>query len=196
MKNKIVVIFALVLHGLCVTDVGAQNSSTVIGGGSLARECFDLSQHAAMSRSASRMDVAVCDKAVFQGSLNKSELAATFSNRGVIHMAMEELKEAYRDYNRAIEIDPLLAEAYINRGNLWFAVQKFEEAVKDYDKALELGAAKSFVALLNRGLAHENLGGFLQAKKDYTAALNIKPEWTLATDKLRRIERKLKGNSE
>lgn len=196
MKNKIVVIFALVLHGLCVTEVGAQNSSTVIGGGSLARECFDLSQHAAMSRSASRMDVAVCDKAVFQGSLNKSELAATFSNRGVIHMAMEELKEAYRDYNRAIEIDPLLAEAYINRGNLWFAVQKFEEAVKDYDKALELGAAKSFVALLNRGLAHENLGGFLQAKKDYTAALNIKPEWTLATDKLRRIERKLKGNSE
>lgn len=196
MKNKIVVIFALVLHGLCVTDVGAQNSSTVIGGGSLARECFDLSQHAAMSRSASRMDVAVCDKAIFQGSLNKSELAATFSNRGVIHMAMEELKEAYRDYNRAIEIDPLLAEAYINRGNLWFAVQKFEEAVKDYDKALELGAAKSFVALLNRGLAHENLGGFLQAKKDYTAALNIKPEWTLATDKLRRIERKLKGNSE
>jgi len=196
MKNKIVVIFALVLHGLCVTEVGAQNSSTVIGGGSLARECFDLSQHAAMSRSASRMDVAVCDKAVFQGSLNKSELAATFSNRGVIHMAMEELKEAYRDYNRAIEIDPLLGEAYINRGNLWFAVQKFEEAVKDYDKALELGAAKSFVALLNRGLAHENLGGFLQAKKDYTAALNIKPEWTLATDKLRRIERKLKGNSE
>ncbi len=196
MKNKIVVIFALVLYGLCVTEVGAQNSSTVIGGGSLARECFDLSQHAAMSRSASRMDVAVCDKAVFQGSLNKSELAATFSNRGVIHMAMEELKEAYRDYNRAIEIDPLLAEAYINRGNLWFAVQKFEEAVKDYDKALELGAAKSFVALLNRGLAHENLGGFLQAKKDYTAALNIKPEWTLATDKLRRIERKLKGNSE
>ncbi len=196
MKNKIVVIFALVLHGLCVTEVGAQNSSTVIGGGSLARECFDLSQHAAMSRSASRMDVAVCDKAIFQGSLNKSELAATFSNRGVIHMAMEELKEAYRDYNRAIEIDPLLAEAYINRGNLWFAVLKFEEAVKDYDKALELGAAKSFVALLNRGLAHENLGGFLQAKKDYTAALNIKPEWTLATDKLRRIERKLKGNSE
>jgi tetratricopeptide (TPR) repeat protein len=196
MSNRTAIFLALFMTVGFVTQAFSQTSSTVIGGGSLARECYDLSQHAAISRSASRIDVAVCDKAVFQGSLNKAELAATYSNRGVIYMAMEQLKEAYRDYNRAIEIDPLLAEAYINRGNLWFAVQKFEEAVSNYDKALELGASKNFVALLNRGLAHESLGGFLKAREDYISALAVKPEWPLAKEKLERVERKIKDSKE
>ncbi len=176
---------------LMVPALQAQQSSTIIGGESFASDCYHRSQSAAVSRSASRLDIEVCDRAVLDGGLVKSKLAASYTNRGVIYMAMEDLTKAYKDYEKALKIDGTLAEAYLNRGNLWFAVQKFENAISDYDKALHYGTSKVEIAFLNRGLARENIGELVLAKNDYQSSLTARPEWQPALDKLERVNGKL-----
>ncbi len=171
--------------------LNAQQSGTVIGAGSLARDCYDRSQHASREQTASLADLRLCDRAIFAGSLRQADLAATYSNRGVIRMAMRDYKQAYKDYERALELDRNLAETYINRGNLWLAVQQHQRAIDDYNSAIERGTKKEKIVLLNRGLAHEQMGAFELAKQDYQAALNLDSKWQSAIDKLERVNRKL-----
>ncbi|MBW2177988.1 MAG: tetratricopeptide repeat protein, partial [Deltaproteobacteria bacterium] len=42
------------------------------------------------------------------------------------------------DYNRAIEIDPQLANSYANRGSAYSHLGQYKKAIADYEKALEL----------------------------------------------------------
>ena len=173
----------------------AQLNSTVIGGGSLARECFQKSQSATLTGSGSRIDIEVCDQAIFKGSLNKRELASTYANRGIIYASMQDYKAAYKDYNKAIELEADLPEAYINRGNLWLTLQEFQRAVDDYDRAIEIGSPSQPVAKLNRGLAYEYLGNLESAEADYLAALELKEDWNAAQDKLKRVQRKIRAKA-
>ena len=45
---------------------------------------------------------------------------------------------ALADYDRAIELDPDLAQAYYNRGNTYAELQEHAAALADYDRATEL----------------------------------------------------------
>ena len=194
--NRVLGVLALMCSTLWTTIAVAELSSTVIGRGSLVRDCYDRSQQAVISRSATRGDIDVCNRAIADGAILSAELAASYSNRGVLHMAMENYSQAYKDYDRALEIDDELAEAYINRGNLWFAVQQYERAIADYGRALEFGTSQEAVAYLNRGLAYEKSGDMKSAKNDILSSLNVKPEWELAQDKLERLEKKIKTISD
>ena len=40
-----------------------------------------------------------------------------YSNRGAVYRNKEVFDRAIKDYNKAIELNPELAEAYYNRGN-------------------------------------------------------------------------------
>ena len=55
---------------------------------------------------------------------------------------MRFFEDARADYDRAIELDPTLAEAYILRAGAHFALNDLKGAAEDYDRALatELGA--------------------------------------------------------
>ena len=170
---------------------GVERNSTIIGRSSLMQDCYQASQQATLLQSATRRDVDICDRAVTEGAVLKSDLAASYSNRGVVHVAMENYTQAYKDYNHALKLDDELSEAYINRGNLWFVVQQYEKAIADYGKALELGTEEEAIALLNRGLAFESSGELNKAKLDYQASLNIQPNFQTAQDKLDRVNKKL-----
>ena len=45
---------------------------------------------------------------------------------------------AIKDYNKAIQLDPELAEAYCNRGVAYEHTGEFERAIADHTKAIEL----------------------------------------------------------
>ena len=45
-------------------------------------------------------------------------------------------------YNRAIELDPDLAEAYSNRGHTYHDLGDYEQAIADYNRAIELYEAE------------------------------------------------------
>ena len=175
---------------LPLSNAAAQNS-TLFGGNSFARACFEHSQTAALTGTANRLDVEDCDRAIEDAGLKKDDLVATYVNRGIVLMAMEDHAGAVRDYNKALSMSDDVGEAYINRGNLWFMYQKFPQAIEDYDNALKYGVSKPHVAYLNRGMARENLGEFEAAETDYKKALELVPEWMIARQKLDRVSKKL-----
>ncbi len=43
-----------------------------------------------------------------------------------------------QDYNKAIQLNPNLANAYINRGNTYKDLNNIELALADYDRAIAL----------------------------------------------------------
>lgn len=189
LKNSAILVF--LLFSLCVSYLARAQNVTMFGGSSLAKECYDLSQAAAMTHSASRTDIEVCNKAIFHGGLNRSHVIATYVNRGIIHMAMENYQNAARDYNTALGMSDEVGEAYINRGNLWFIASRYSEAVADYDKSIKHGIEKPHVAFLNRGMAYEQLGKLLEAQSDYQTALEKVSGWPAAQKRLDRVEGKL-----
>lgn len=182
--------------GAPVASYAVEQNSTIIGRSSFVRDCYDRSRQAALYQSANRTDIDVCNRAIADGAVLKKELAASYSNRGVLHMAMQNYSQAYKDYERALNIDDKLAEAYINRGNLWFTVEQFDRAISDYDRAIEYGTDKAPIALLNRGLAFEYKGDFSSAESNYRASLEMNPDFEQAQEKLDRLtlKRKTKAN--
>lgn len=183
--------WALLLSALLpywVNVSGAQNS-TLFGGNSLARECYERSRTAIQTRAANRLDLEACDRAIRDAGLSKEYLVATYVNRGIIHAAKGDLPSAAKDYNTALSMSNDTGEAYLNRGNLWFTVQKFPQALKDYDKALKYGIKEPHVAYLNRGIVLEKLGDKQAAEQSYLSALQSVSDWPPAQQRLNRLRK-------
>lgn len=73
--------------------------------------------------------------------LQPGKAAIALTNRGNILLAQGKNPEAFRDYDRAIQLNPEFAEAYFNRAivsqrvnNIPAAIQDFERAAEFYDK--------------------------------------------------------------
>ena len=87
---------------------------------------------------------------------------------------MQELL-AIKKYQRAIERNPVDAEAHFNLGVLYFAREKGEEAMGLFTKALELRPDYPEAHLL-LGMEHHYRGQFDEAIDRYHTALQLKPE--------------------
>lgn len=70
-------------------------------------------------------------------------------NRGLAFKLLGRLKEAERDYTRAIALDARKAAAYTNRGNVRLLLNDVTGALADYRKAIRLDP--------NDAVARENL---------------------------------------
>ena len=62
----------------------------------------------------------------------------TYTSRGSVKFTLGYPKEAIKDFDRAIELNPKSANAYHNRGAAKLALGRREEAEKDFDKAKRL----------------------------------------------------------
>ena len=71
-------------------------------------------------------------------TLAENSTALSFNNRGQARLSKSELDGAISDFNKAIELNPNLAEAYNNRGLLKQKLGQIDEAMMDLDKAIEL----------------------------------------------------------
>jgi tetratricopeptide (TPR) repeat protein len=165
----------------------AAQSVTIIGSGEEARRCKAAADIAANMQIAADGDLEDCNFAIRQGRLTTRDLAATYSNRGIIEVVLERYQEAFEDYGTAIQIMPDLPEPYVGRGNVYFIANKLDEAIEHYNKAMSLELGKMHIAFLNRGLAYEAQGRLAEAENDYRKAIELAPEWTLAQEKLERV---------
>lgn len=191
MKNRVFLLRAIFITSVVVSFSVSAQSMLILGGGSFAKDCYRASSSASLTGFAGQDDLELCDRAISHGSLKKKDLVATYVNRGVIKVAIEDFQGAVRDYNKAINLNDDTAEAYMNRGNLWFMTNHFEEAIQDYDHSLQLNLSMSHVALFNKGMALENMGHLSQAKENYLAALAQVEDWPMAQSKLDRVNKKL-----
>ena len=74
--------------------------------------------------------------------------------------------QAISDFNKAIEINPRLADAFYNRGNAYFKKGQPDKAISDYNKAIELNP-KLAMAYYDRGIAYQFKGQYDQAISDF-----------------------------
>jgi protein O-mannosyl-transferase len=97
-----------------------------------------------------------------------------YNNRGIAYSSLGNYRQAIDDCSRAIEINPVFAEAYYNRGNAYVNLGNNRQAIEDYSRAIEIrpGYAEAYY---NRGHAYADLGNHRQAIEDYGKAIEIKP---------------------
>ena len=90
-----------------------------------------------------------------------------------------EYRDALKQYDIAIKLNPNNAEAYVLRGDAKYWTSNYESAIRDYDKAISLDPNNS-EAYWGRGDAKNALGLYNQALQDYNTVLDLIPSYAKA----------------
>ena len=165
-----------VLLSICGV-ASAQMSVTTIGATD-AVACYEN------ARDDFSRDTSVCDKALKDNAISRSDRKKTLVNRGIIFNRAGEVGAAIDDFNEALDLDGALGEAYLNRGNSYYLMQRYNEALADYQKALDYDLTKPWAAWYNIGLAYDAQKMPAKAREAYRTALDLNPDFSQARQKL------------
>jgi tetratricopeptide (TPR) repeat protein len=83
------------------------------------------------------------------------------------------------DLTSAIELNPDLLDGYFNRGQLYKELGQPKKARVDFQRAVTMSALTPD-ALTSRGMAFLNLQRHLDAVRDFTAAIDLNPNFVAA----------------
>jgi tetratricopeptide (TPR) repeat protein len=114
-----------------------------------------------------------------QASLARHEIAMIYNNRGIGKKYKKDLAGAMADYNKAIEIDPTLADAYFNRGLINSKKGDLDGYVADNIKVIELNPNYKY-AHNNLGVAKMRKGNLVDAIEAFTKEIELYPKDPLA----------------
>ena len=107
-------------------------------------------------------------------ALPNDRRAAILNDRGVANIKLGRTRQAFEDFNLAVQLFPEFAAVYNNRGNLLLSLGLGKEAIKDFDRAIVLAPGYA-AAYNNRAGAYVQLGAFEDAIADYTKAIQLMP---------------------
>jgi len=150
----------------------------------LAGACYDYARE--NRNSAEGLDQ--CSAALTAQRLSDRDRAATHVNRGIIHLRRGSYDMAMSDFDRAISVDPALAEGYINRGAALLRQQNYRGAVEAISQGLERSPEDPAQAYYNRAVANEELGNVRAAYNDYRRAAELRPTWDAPQFELSRFQ--------
>ncbi len=105
---------------------------------------------------------------LIEGRPNLLGIDRIYHNRGQAYYDLGMLNEAKRDYDKAIELAPMLPYSYNNRGALFLDLKRYQEALDDFNRAISIGSAAN--PLMGRGLTYLSLGQKDMAQQDFHAA--------------------------
>jgi len=165
---------------LCMWSA-AHAAVTVIGPGP-AQACFDSAENGGEPK----IGITHCDFAL-NTSLSDRDRAATFVNRGVLHLRLGENEAALSDINQGLTLEPSLGDAYIDRGAILYVLGRDSDALSDFNKGIELGPRRPHIAYYDRAMVDERGGDVRGAYNDYKKALDIEPGFAPAADELKRF---------
>ena len=158
---------------LCAGFLSAAASAreTVLLNTSPARDCY----RAAADRGSS-MDIDTCTLAIEHQMLVPEDLAATYSNRGILYVRSGDLAAGLKDHDRAVALAPELASVYINRSNAFVAAKRYRDAMADLEQAIAHAGEHLPIAYYNRALMFNRLGDREAARADAERAAELAPE--------------------
>ena len=164
------------LPWVCVLGTGllsvvASATETVLLNTSPARDCY----RAAADRG-SPTDIETCTLAIEHQMLVPEDLAATYSNRGILHVRSGDLVAGLKDHDRAVALAPELASVYINRSNALVAAKRYRDAMADLERAIANAGDHLPIAYYNRALMFKRLGDRQAARADAERAAELAPE--------------------
>jgi len=172
-----------------LTVPAAATAAISILGGGLGRDCY----LAAEASSAGRASLDACDRALSEEAQSTTDRAATYVNRGILHMQSKALNAAIADFDAAIKTRPETAEAYVNKGIAMVHLGNHDRtAVELLTAGLARNPARPEIAYYVRGIANEQLGATKEAYEDYSRAVALKPGWADPVEQLQRFSVKKK----
>lgn len=105
---------------------------------------------------------------------------------------VKNFSQALEAYDKALRLNPQLAEAYNNRGIVKYELNQYTAAIEDYSAAIRLKS--NFAnALNNRGNAYAALKRFNEAAQDLQAALKLNPNFAVGHNNLGNVYRSMKN---
>lgn len=116
--------------------------------------------------------IAMFERAI---KLGLGDLAAVYLCRAEAMSALGQWDAAEQSVNRALEIEPYLADAYHERGQIRLARRENEGAINDFTMAIHIEPEYE-AAYLSRALAYEARRRYTEAEADLTRALKLNPD--------------------
>jgi len=124
---------------------------------------------------------------------NNNELFASaerFYSDGLSFLRSGNYEKALSYFKKAVEMNPLHADAYFGMGYCNGELGRWKEAINSYKQAIEI-KPRYAEAYNNLGIAYYNLGRFEDAVKSYKRAIEIKPDLAEAYNNLGMVYCKL-----
>ncbi len=161
----------------------AANAAVTVFGSGPAELCYQGAENGGQASDY----IAYCNEAI-ASVLTTRDRAATYINRGVLKLSLAESNSALDDFNTGLTTDDSLGEGYVDRGAALIALKRYGDAIKDIDKGLSLGAKQPAIAYYDRAMADEALGNIPAAYSDYQQSIAAQPDFTRASDELKRFK--------
>ena len=129
--------------------------------------------------------VEVCNQSIANEALTIKDRAATFDNRGVMLDQLGRAEKAAEDFRQSMALDPKLGDPYVNLGSVLIKQKRYDEALESINKGLELGMSFPHIGYYDRAVAYQLLGRFKEAYYDYKKTLELEPNFTQASERLK-----------
>ncbi len=184
---------AMMTAAIAALSLSAPATAAVsILGGGLGHDCYLAAEASAPGKA----DLDACNRALNEEAQSAVDRAATFVNRGILHMQSKSLNAAIADFDAAIKTRPETAEAYVNKGIALIHLGNHDrDAVEQLTAGLARNPSRPEIAYYVRGIANEQLGATKEAYEDYSRAVALKPGWADPAEQLQRFAVKKKATA-
>jgi tetratricopeptide (TPR) repeat protein len=159
---------------LALPQSAAQGASITLGG-PLSRLCYE----SALASDSRPVSIEGCTRSLEEEALTTSDRAATYVNRGILHMMRGHETDAEADFNVALSVDQSLPDAWLNKGFLRLRQGRGSEALSLLNEGIKRRPQRQALAYLARGLAYEDVGDLDSAYADLRRAQDLEPRWSL-----------------
>lgn len=117
---------------------------------------------------------------IYMVNLNKIQtLGCFFNNLGNSYNEVGDTEQSMLALEKAVEINPSLAESHINLGNIYLTKDKTNDAIDEYETALEIDPDNAKIHN-NLGNAYTKRGRLNDAISQYTRSIELEPNYTEA----------------
>ncbi len=165
----------------------AQSAVSVFGTGvgrGYAESCYQNAEFTGDSRDG----IDTCTLALQDGTLSTGDRASTLINRGILLARDGSTQAAIDDYNHGLALAPDIGEGYVDRGASEIVLNQFDLALRDINKGIALHSNKIEIAYYDRALIDEHNSDIRAAYEDYKMAVQLAPDFALASDQLSRFK--------
>jgi tetratricopeptide (TPR) repeat protein len=122
--------------------------------------------------------ILIVHSSVGQSSVNQRlNQAREYFNQGIKYGIAEEFESAVKDFEKAIELNPVFAEAFLYKGLAEIELGNYDQAIKDFTITFELDPGFADQVHYFRGLAKYFNGEFEQSIDDLTIAIKKNPDF-------------------
>lgn len=164
--------------------LSAARGATLTLGGPLSQLCYQ----AALDQNDSSSAIDDCSRSLNEEPMAATDLAATYVNRGVLHMMHGDDASAEADFNSAITRDRSLADGWLNKGFLRLRQGKARDALAFLQEGISRKPQREALAIFARGVAYEQMGQLQSAYVDLQRAHELEPGWALPSEYLARYQ--------